>query len=102
MANKTVTTTFNSSLVEQDFLAVLDNLMIFSTIDSTLGNTVFEFNEISVGCNFLISTFSDAVCGWSALWFNVGPTISGKTILEAKLILTPSILPADLNDTYKV
>ena len=94
-----------NSQVEQTFVASFDNLLMFNSRDATVGNTVYQGAENAVGYNYYYD-FQGYLFGYigaaSALKFNVQPTISGKTILEAKLILYEYYLPGDMQGTFRL
>jgi hypothetical protein len=106
-ANRTVTAEFtvNSGPTTINVLPAADNAMIWSSKNSNRENTVFEFSDLAVGCNWeysYLTQIQDWVCYETALRFDVDSQIAGRTIVQATLRLTPSILAADYQTTYRL
>ncbi len=82
--------------------ATTDNTLIYSTTNAAAANTAYPSGDISVGCNWAAGYYTnDWVCGITAVRFDTS-SLSGKTIISAKLRLYPYILPADYGTTYGV
>lgn len=102
------TTLASDGAVEKTVYASVDNMMMYSSTDFTVANTVYDSGEIGVGCNWDDSSFIDLegnyipnfqwVCVFSAIDFNSNISdIDGKRINSAILKLYPRTLPADDN-----
>ena len=86
-------------------VATFDNLLLISSQDASLENNNYTDSDIAVGCNWVfgvVTGIQDYVCAASLLYFDIDSLIDGKNIIAARLLLQPYILPADLNDTYKI
>jgi len=91
------------------FTPTVDNALFYSSIDPTPSDTVYKTGVLYAGCDWsfywnpLLGFYvQDWICVWSALKFNVGSQIGGKTITQATLQLTPFIVADDNNTTFYV
>jgi hypothetical protein len=91
--------------VEGTFVASFDNLLLFNSRDASVGNTVYQGAENAVGYNYFYD-FQGYLFGYigaaSVMKFNVQSQISGKTIVEATLILYEYYLPGDFQGTFRM
>ena len=77
-----------------------DNLLLYSSMDSTYQNTVYPNSYLIIGQNFVNSyELTSALSGMSAIMFNLSG-ITGNTVEYAELRLYPSTLPADTSTYY--
>lgn len=92
-----------------NFTPTADNALFYSSTDPTPSDTVYKAGTLYAGCDWssywnpLLGFYvQDWICAWSALKFNVGSQIGGKTITRATLQLTPFIVADDDNTTFYV
>ena len=105
-ANRTVNAAFNPSGPHTvNLTPTSNNGGLFSTVDSTLANTVYpNQSDLPIGCVWqYYSTpspgYQDAVCGLALLLFDVS-SLSGHTIVSAQLQLT--VLAPDSGSVRRV
>ncbi len=80
-----------------------DNLLMYDSTNSAVGNTVYQTSSLAVGANYLYGMYVDSyLVGFSAFRFDINSTIAGGTIQKATLRLRPQNLPADYGTTYGV
>ncbi len=86
------------------FLPSRDNVVGYSSLDEGVSNTAYSNADLGTGCDFLFNMMYgyDTLSYASLIWFNVNPTILGKTIIRATLKLYPHVLPGDWNTVYRV
>jgi hypothetical protein len=102
--SNTATAVTQGTEVERTFTASSDNLLMYNSQDATVADRVFPSAENAVGYNYFYNIFglSGIIGAASLLKFDVQSTITGKTILEAKLILYQQYLPGDFRGTFRV
>jgi len=88
----------------QTFLPERDNVVMYNSLNASVANTVYSNTDLGVGCDFSFNFVYgyDVLAAASLLYFNVTPTIYGKTIVRATLKLYPRVLPGDWNTVYRV
>jgi hypothetical protein len=94
----------SSGPVTVEYNPIFDNYLQLDTDGSnTAEDTTINNSQNAVGCDFIIGAFfNDFVCVSSLMFFNIFSDIEGKNIINAKLTLTPFIIPADVGTTYRV
>lgn len=89
------------------FQTIFRNTMIDGSLDSSLANSVYHFNEIGVGCNWTYDWvvdygyYQNFVCAMSAFDFDLSSLV-GKTINSAVLTMEPKSLPLDRSRQYRL
>lgn len=96
-----VTATTQSAI---QVLASADNYVADLSTNPNVKNTVYPAAENAVGYNFIYSgtTLTGTLGTASLMKFDVQTQIAGKTIVEAKLLMTEHQAPGDLNGTFKL
>ena len=76
------------------FDATRDNLLLNSSVNSSIANTAYPSSENAVGCNWSRNLFiSTYVCATSLIRFDVS-SLNGKRVISAKLKLSVDAVPA--------
>jgi hypothetical protein len=95
-SNVTNATTDSDEPVDQPFLAAYDNLVMSSTGDPSVENTVYKNSYDGCGNHWIIGPVrSDLLASMSVFWFDVQSAISGRNIAKATLKLWVHSLSAD-------
>jgi len=82
--------------------ASADNVLIYSTMDSSKATTVYRTGELGVGIDWVYGDpFNSWVVSSTALKFDVQSSIAGRQIARATLTLWPTVLPADWDTKYQ-
>jgi hypothetical protein len=86
------------------FLPLIDNVVAYNSLNPNVQSTAYSNADLAVGHDFIYNLLYgyDDLAMASLLWFNVVPTISGKTIVRATLRLYPRVLPGDWNTVFRV
>ncbi|MBD3240787.1 MAG: DNRLRE domain-containing protein [Chitinivibrionales bacterium] len=98
-----VTVVYTKPAIEETTLrSTDDNLIMYSSSDGSVANTVYQNAYLGVGQNFDVWTYS---ISWldarSLIRFSLPSAVMGSEIIEAELRLYVNALPADRNTTYR-
>ncbi len=81
-----------------------DNAVLYNSLNANVAKTSFPIDYLAAGFDFLYNALYgyDTFAAASLVYFDVGSTISGKTIVRATLRLYPYELPGDWDTVYRV
>jgi hypothetical protein len=103
---QTVTVAFVVRSIEaaQTFSPSEDNLLMLNSTNPLQANSVFRTSALGVGSEYTRTfVFSvEFIRQASLMKFDVQSTITGKTILEAKLRLVQTLVPPDRNGRFRL
>jgi len=95
-SNVATATTDSDDPAIQSFPAAYDNLVMSSSGDPSIENTVYQKSYDGCGNHWIIGPVrSDLLASMTLFWFDVQSAISGKNIAKATLKLWVHSLPAD-------